>query len=106
MPRSPIGLAEYMRLDAFDEAELAIVVVDAWQRRGIGSALATALRDRALAAGVRRFNATMFAGNAGAVALAAARGPATRREARLQRFLASAKDIAAGGVGRIDAEPD
>ncbi len=43
---------------------------------------------------------------AGAVALAAARGPATRREARLQRFLASAKDIAAGGVGRIDAEPD
>ena len=43
---------------------------------------------------------------AGAVALAAARGPATRREARLQRFLASAKDIATGGVGRIDAEPD
>jgi hypothetical protein len=43
---------------------------------------------------------------AGAVALAAARGPATRREARLQRFLASAKDIASGGVGRIDAEPD
>ena len=43
---------------------------------------------------------------AGAVALAAARGPATRREARLQRFLAAAKDIAAGGVGRIDVETD
>jgi hypothetical protein len=43
---------------------------------------------------------------AGAVALAAARGPATRREARLQRFLAAAKDIASGGVGRIDAETD
>ena len=43
---------------------------------------------------------------AGAVALAAARGPATRREARLQRFLAAAKDIASGGVGRLDAETD
>ena len=70
VPRSPIGLTEYVRLDAFDEAELAVAVVDAWQRRGIGSALATALRERALAAGVRRFNATVFAGNAGALALA------------------------------------
>ena len=43
---------------------------------------------------------------AGAVALAAARGPAARRETRLQRFLVSAKDIASGGVGRIDVEPD
>ena len=43
---------------------------------------------------------------AGAVALAAARGPAARRETRLQRFLVSAKDIASGGVGRIDVETD
>ncbi len=43
---------------------------------------------------------------AGAVALAAARGPATRREARLRRFLVSAKDIAAGGAGRIEPEAD
>jgi hypothetical protein len=43
---------------------------------------------------------------AGSVALAAVRGLASRREARLQRFLASAKDIAVGGVGRIEAETD
>jgi hypothetical protein len=43
---------------------------------------------------------------AGAVALAAARGQASRREARLRGFLVSAKDIAAGGVGRIEAETD
>ena len=43
---------------------------------------------------------------AGSVALAAVRGPATRREARLQRFLVSAKDIAGGGAGRLDAETD
>lgn len=41
---------------------------------------------------------------AGAVALAAVRGPATRRDARLQRFLESARDIASGGVGRLDPE--
>jgi len=41
---------------------------------------------------------------AGAVALAAARGPASRREARLRRFLVSARDIADGGAGRLEAE--
>jgi hypothetical protein len=43
---------------------------------------------------------------AGSVGLAAVRGPASRREARFHRFLASAKDIAAGGAGRIDVETD
>jgi hypothetical protein len=43
---------------------------------------------------------------AGSVALAACRGPASRRDARLQRFLGSAKDIMAGGAGRIEAETD
>ena len=43
---------------------------------------------------------------AGAVALAAARGQATRRDARLKRFLVSAKDIAVGGAGRIELESE
>jgi hypothetical protein len=43
---------------------------------------------------------------AGSVALAAARGPAVRRDDRLVRFLTSAKDIAVGGAGRLEAEPD
>jgi hypothetical protein len=43
---------------------------------------------------------------AGSIALAAARGPAVRRDDRLRRFLVSAKDIAAGGAGRLEAEPD
>src|ERR1700745_3748204 len=33
-PRAPIGIARYVRLDEFDAAELAIEVVDGWQRRG------------------------------------------------------------------------
>ena len=43
---------------------------------------------------------------AGSVALAALRGPATRQEARLRRFLGSARDIAAGGAGRLEEETD
>jgi len=43
---------------------------------------------------------------AGSVALAAARGPALRRDDRLRRFLLSAKDVAAGGAGRLEAETD
>jgi hypothetical protein len=43
---------------------------------------------------------------AGSIALAAARGPAVRRDDRLARFLTSAKDIATGGAGRLEAEPD
>jgi hypothetical protein len=43
---------------------------------------------------------------AGSVALAAVRGQPVKREARLKRFLVSARDIANGGAGRIDAETD
>ncbi len=42
----------------------------------------------------------------GGVVLAAVRGHAERAEARLARFLASARDIAAGGAGRIASEED
>jgi RimJ/RimL family protein N-acetyltransferase len=69
VPRAPIGISRYVRRDDFDAADIAIEVVDDWQRRGVGTALLLALRDRALAAGVRRFTATTLAGNEGARAL-------------------------------------
>lgn len=40
----------------------------------------------------------------GAVMMAAVRGKPERAEARLDRFIAAAKDIAAGGAGRIPPE--
>jgi hypothetical protein len=43
---------------------------------------------------------------AGAVALAAVRGDPMRQAARLVRFLQSARDIAAGGPGRLPAETE
>ena len=42
----------------------------------------------------------------GAVVMAAVRGRPERAEARLGRFLAAARDIAAGGAGRIPLEDD
>jgi hypothetical protein len=42
----------------------------------------------------------------GAVVMAAVRGRPERAEARLDRFIAAAKDIAGGGAGRIEPEPD
>jgi RimJ/RimL family protein N-acetyltransferase len=76
-PRSPIGVVEYVRLEDFDTAELAITVVDDWQRHGVGRQLAFALRDRALRAGIRRFRATILRGNRGALAIARALGRCT-----------------------------
>ena len=76
-PRAPIGIARYIRLDEFDTAELAIEVVDGWQRRGVGIALLVALMERARAAGIRRFQMSMLRDNVAARALAGHFGPAT-----------------------------
>jgi RimJ/RimL family protein N-acetyltransferase len=69
-PRTPIGVACYVRCEMFDAAEIAISVVDDWQRAGVGRALLLDLRARAIAAGIRRFTGTVLADNRGAHALA------------------------------------
>jgi acetyltransferase len=81
-PRTPVGVAEYVRMDEFDVAEVAVAVADGWQRRGVGHALIQALRGRALAAGVRHFEATMLRDNRGALALARHCGVCSTRGAR------------------------
>jgi acetyltransferase len=81
-PRVPVGLSEYIRLERFDTAELAISVIDAWQRHGIGIELLLRLRERALAAGIRRFSAMMLRGNRGALALARHLGEVSTQSAR------------------------
>ena len=68
-PRIPIGVAEYVRTDRFDTAELAIAISDDWQRHGVGRALVRELRLRALDAGIRSFTATALFDNRGALAL-------------------------------------
>jgi len=65
--RRLIAVARFVRL-AEDPAaaEVAIVVADDWQRRGVGSLLAERLAGEARHAGVARFTATMASDNVAA----------------------------------------
>ncbi|MBD3648822.1 MAG: GNAT family N-acetyltransferase [Pseudomonadales bacterium] len=58
-----IGVARYMREPGKETAEMAIVVADAWQAKGIGTRLLLDLRSCAIAAGVKRMNATVLSEN-------------------------------------------
>ncbi|MGZ6589411.1 MAG: N-acetyltransferase family protein [Solirubrobacteraceae bacterium] len=65
-----LGVARYVRLsDDPQAAEVAVAVVDDWQRRGLAPALLTELSRRARHAGVRRFVALVRADNRDALAL-------------------------------------
>jgi RimJ/RimL family protein N-acetyltransferase len=59
-----VGVARFVRGPVdLKEAEVAVVVVDPWQHRGIGSALTERLATRARRAGVERFTARMLIAN-------------------------------------------
>jgi len=59
-----VGVARFVRAgDMTDEAEPAIVVVDDWQRRGVGAALLAALAERSREEGVTRYKALVLAEN-------------------------------------------
>lgn len=66
----PVGIARFVR-DRHDAgaADVAVAVVDRWQRRGIGKQLATALSAWARGVAVRRFTVDMLRDNQGAVRL-------------------------------------
>lgn len=76
-----IGDARYVR-DALGDAEFAIVVADAWQRRGIASLLLEALLQHARAGGVARLYGLTLASNVAVQGLALKLGFALRRDAR------------------------
>src|SRR4051812_9271375 len=66
----PLGVARFVR-DPRDpsRAEIAVTVVDEWQRRGVGTALLAELARRAAAVGVECFTSTLAAQNRAAIAL-------------------------------------
>jgi GNAT superfamily N-acetyltransferase len=70
-----VGIARYIR-SAGDRAsaEVAITIVDDWQRRGLGAELMTRLSHRARQAGISRFTALVSADNAGILKLLASLG--------------------------------
>jgi RimJ/RimL family protein N-acetyltransferase len=66
----PVGVARFVRSEEDPEtAEVAVVVVDAWQSRGVGTVLATALVRRAKELRVRRFAVMMAHDNEAALRL-------------------------------------
>lgn len=67
---APVGIGRFVRTaEDPTTAELALEVVDAWQRHGIGSALTIELVARARELGVRRFWIFISPENAGALRL-------------------------------------
>jgi RimJ/RimL family protein N-acetyltransferase len=65
--RRLIAVARFVRLaDDPTAAEVAIVVADDWQRRGVGTELTELLAERARESGIRRFTATMSSDNVAA----------------------------------------
>jgi RimJ/RimL family protein N-acetyltransferase len=65
--RQLIAVARFVRLhDDPEAAEVAIVVADNWQRRGLGSLITERLAEEARERGIRRFTATMAADNTAA----------------------------------------
>ncbi len=66
-----VGWAEYGRWRPYgDEADIAVLVVDAWQRRGVATALFRAMLPRCAAAGVRVVHADVAPENVAARAAA------------------------------------
>jgi GNAT superfamily N-acetyltransferase len=62
-----VGIAQYEGRNADDEAEVAVAVEDAWQDRGLGTALLIRLARVAARRGVRAFTAIVMGENSAAV---------------------------------------
>jgi acetyltransferase len=58
-----IGVARYVRTQGSDTAEIAVVVSDEWQGKGIGCKLLKDLRDFAHQAGIRHLEARVLPDN-------------------------------------------
>jgi RimJ/RimL family protein N-acetyltransferase len=77
----PVAVARYVRDETAPAvAEIAFEVADAWQRRGVGTALVAALAQRAAESGIRCFRATIRSENRAAISLVSRLGRVCRTE--------------------------
>jgi protein-S-isoprenylcysteine O-methyltransferase Ste14/RimJ/RimL family protein N-acetyltransferase len=77
-----VGEARFHRVPGSDSAEVAVVIADHWQRRGLGSELAGRLVREARARGLSAFTGSMRADNGAAAGLLASLAPAADRRVR------------------------
>jgi GNAT superfamily N-acetyltransferase len=71
-----VGIARYVRNPQRpDVAEIAVTVIDDWQRRGLGTLLLEVLAGRARAEGISSFTALMLASNQEMLKVLEALGP-------------------------------
>jgi GNAT superfamily N-acetyltransferase len=67
---SAVGIARYVRsAHEPQQAEIAVTVVDEWQRRGVGTVLLTRLAARALSVRIRTFRAVVGRDNTALIGL-------------------------------------
>jgi acetyltransferase len=59
-----VGVSRYVRSPDGESCEFALVVADAWQGKGVGSALMQALFERARAQGIARMHGEVLTDNA------------------------------------------
>ncbi|HZP92606.1 MAG TPA: GNAT family N-acetyltransferase [Burkholderiales bacterium] len=89
------GIAEYVASGRAGECEVAVVVTDAWQRRGVAAALLVMLAAVAAKAGFQSAHAEISGDNAGAVALARRLGCRFDRHAGSPALVHVRADLAA-----------
>jgi RimJ/RimL family protein N-acetyltransferase len=64
-----VGIAQFVRRPGDRQAQLAIVIVDDWQRQGLGTRMVAALAHRALEVGIESFAVDIQGDNYGALKL-------------------------------------
>jgi GNAT superfamily N-acetyltransferase len=73
-----VGVARYVRRgDRPETAEVAVTVVDAWQRKGVATVLLEVLAGRARAEGITTFTAVLLSSNQEMIDLIDSLGPLT-----------------------------
>jgi GNAT superfamily N-acetyltransferase len=98
-----VGVARFVRLADGASAEAAVTVIDDWQGKGLGTALANLLAERAREEGVARFVSLLLASNRQMLDLLAALGPA-REVSRNQGTVEIEVEIPEQGMGEGMAE--
>ena len=90
-----VGLAQYVADEEGDGCEVAIVVGDAWQRQGVGTALLTALVAVARSNAIEHIHADVFADNHAMRALARKLGCEVRANSETAFLVTISKSVSA-----------